>query len=352
MKRRILIGLLVLSGAGLALAKEDKGTKDAAKDGGKDGADDRSLDDKTALGDAITYKNLTVVPVLAKQAPKEAKEYLVLDEAFDQKVVKVTEREGGSSVNELTLENKSDKALFLLAGEVILGGQQDRIIGKDTVIQPKEKVAVPVFCVEHGRWTEENGSKEFRSGKTLAHTTLRKEANYKAQQDVWNEVAKKTKARKVETESGTYRTITEKDTVKKAIEPYAKDVGPKVDKTEGADRMIGFVVIVNGQIVGMETFNSPKLFGKVKDKLLRSYYVDAVDIPEDKEAAKRVIQAGEIREYSTKGKAAPKKTVVERKKGDAKTEQFEDDAVEGSDVVEPAPASDVQDEVYKSINTK
>ncbi len=341
MKRRIVIGLLALMGAGQAAAKE-----------AKEAADDRTLDEKTLLGDAITYKNLTVVPVLAKDAPKEAKEYLVLDEAFDQKVIKVTEKDGGASVNELTLENKSDKALFLMAGEVIIGGKQDRIIGKDTVIQPKEKVAVPVFCVEHGRWTEEKGSKEFRSGKSLAHTKLRNEANFKAQQDVWNEVEKKTKARKVETSTGTYRTITDKDAVKKAIEPYAKEVGPKVDKTNGADRMIGFVVIVNGKIVGMETFGSPKLFGKVKDKLLRSYYVEAVDLPEDKEAAKRVIKAGEIRDYSTKGKAAPRKTVVERKKGDAKTEQFDDEDLMGSDVVEPAPASDVQPEVYKSINTK
>lgn len=338
MKRRIVIGLLAVMGCGQALAKE--------------GDEDRSLDDKTTLGDAITYKNLTVVPVLAKDKPKKANDYLVLDEAFDQKLVAVTEREGGSSVNELTLENKSDKALFVMAGEVILGGKQDRIIGKDTVIKPKEKIAVPVFCVEHGRWSEEDGSKQFRSGKALAHTKLRNEAQFKQQQDVWNEVEKKTKARKVETSSQTYRTVANKGTVDKATEPYAKEIGPKVDKVTGADRMIGFVVIVNGKIVGMETFNSPALFGKVKDKLLRSYYVEAVDLPEDKDAQKKGVKAAEIRDYSKKGKSKPKKAVVERKADDAKTYHFDDEDVAGAEVIEAAPASDVQDEVYKSINTK
>jgi hypothetical protein len=349
MKRRIVIALLALAVAGQASAKEEKGK--AEKDA-KGSDEDRSIDEKTLLGETITYKNLSVVPVLAKTAPKDAKQYLVLDEAFDKKLVKVTEREGGDSVNELTLENKSDKALFLMAGEVILGGKQDRIIGKNTVIQPKEKVTVPVFCVEHGRWSEEKGSKEFRSGKSMAHTKLRNEANFKAQQDVWNEVEKKTKARKVETDTQTYRTVTNKDSVDKAVAPYAKEIGPKVDKVEGADRMIGFVVIVNGKIVGMETFTSPELFGKVKDKLLRSYYVEAVDIPEDKEAAKRTIKSGEIREYSKKGADKPKKKVLERKAGDAVTSNFDDEEVMGTDVVEAAPASEVQPEVYKSINTK
>src|SRR5688572_9407054 len=108
MKRSIVIGLLALV-EGSAAAKEPKG-------------EDRALDEKTVLGEAITYKNLTVVPVLDKNKSKDAKDCLVLEVSYDQNAVRVIEREGGGSVNQLILENNSDKALFIMAGEVILGG--------------------------------------------------------------------------------------------------------------------------------------------------------------------------------------------------------------------------------------
>ena len=60
---------------------------------------------------------------------------------------------GGPSVNELLVHNRSDKPLYLMPGEILLGGQQDRTIGEEIVIQPgPEPVKVAVFCVEHGRW--------------------------------------------------------------------------------------------------------------------------------------------------------------------------------------------------------
>jgi hypothetical protein len=334
--RRTLYVLAMLGALGARAGAEVK----------KDAAADRELDKDTVLGSPVTHENLTLIPVIAKKGVKEPKEYLVLDEGFDRKVVKVKEKDS-ERVNELTLVNDSDQPLFVMAGEVILGGKQDRIIGKDTIIPAKQTVAVPVFCVEHGRWTEEDGRREFRSGKALAHTKLRNNANYDDQSKVWQEVDAKNKKRKVDNTTQTYRKVATDKSVETTIKPYADHFRAALSKVEGADRMVGFVVVVNGQIVGMEQFASPKLFKKLQDKMLRSYYVEAVDVPLDKEAVKKPVAADDVRTFNKRAEEAEKKAVIERKKEKIRTLQMKDGDVSGSEVVdeEYAPA---ETPVYKS----
>jgi hypothetical protein len=61
---------------------------------------------------------------------------------------------GGARVNQLALINNSDRPLLLLAGEIVTGGKQDRVVGRDRIIPAhNEPVALDVFCVEPHRWT-------------------------------------------------------------------------------------------------------------------------------------------------------------------------------------------------------
>jgi len=64
-----------------------------------------------------------------------------------------------ASVNQLVLINRSKRPLLLLAGELVSGGKQDRVIGKDRIV-PVGAPPLPldVFCVEHGRWTAARNS--------------------------------------------------------------------------------------------------------------------------------------------------------------------------------------------------
>src|SRR5205807_2173046 len=49
----------------------------------------------------------------------------------------------GAAVNELALINNSDRPLILLAGEIVTGGKQDRVVGRDRIIPPhSEPVAL------------------------------------------------------------------------------------------------------------------------------------------------------------------------------------------------------------------
>ena len=72
---------------------------------------------------------------------------------------------GGASVNQLVLINRGKRPLVLLAGELISGGKQDRIIAKDRIVAPgADPLPLDVFCVEHGRWS--SGS-QFATAKMI-----------------------------------------------------------------------------------------------------------------------------------------------------------------------------------------
>ena len=240
------------------------------------------LNEHAALLPAVTVDSLTLTPVVATDAgmPKVDLDVMTLDEAFELKQISIKEK-AEESVNNLTLTNKAQRPLFLLAGEVILGGKQDRIIGQNTIITASTTQVVPVFCVEHGRWDQT--SNEFTSGRALAHGRLRARASFADQGAVWREVAAKNELRKTENTTGTYRQVAQQQSngTLATSEDKIKTALAHVLPSDRA-RMIGYVVSLNSKIATVDMFDSPKLFRKLEDKLVRSYLTDAVDTPADK----------------------------------------------------------------------
>ncbi|HWC76057.1 MAG TPA: DUF6569 family protein [Blastocatellia bacterium] len=125
---------------------------------------------KWSLGAPISFKNLTVFPVLGDSL--DSNKYITLDEGLKSGKVIITEigangraRRIGQSrqasddaeVNKLLLTNRSGKTLVLIAGEIVVGGKQDRIVGHDCLIaSSNRRVPLDVFCIEPGRWNEES----------------------------------------------------------------------------------------------------------------------------------------------------------------------------------------------------
>src|SRR5215813_13840321 len=214
-------------------------------------ADEIALDADTLIGTPATYQNLTFYPLVTRaDTPPGAADYLVLDEGLKSGEVQVIEK-GEGVVNTLTLKNQSKRPLFVMSGEVVIGGKQDRIIGKDQIISAAETVDVPVFCVEHGRWTESGDGRRFRAAGSMADTKVRKQAAYKDNQgQVWQKVAEKNAARGIANDTGTYRQVATGGEVAKAVEPYAQHLGPALDNP----RAVGMVVALNGRVVGVEQF--------------------------------------------------------------------------------------------------
>jgi hypothetical protein len=62
-------------------------------------------------------------------------------------------------VNTLVLVNHSKRPLLLLAGEIVTGGKQDRIVAKDRIVPADaDPIDLGVFCIEPGRWTESSAN--------------------------------------------------------------------------------------------------------------------------------------------------------------------------------------------------
>src|SRR5262249_1947054 len=104
------------------------------------------------LSGPYTQGNLTIFLIHGKDAIPD-KKYLTLAEALEQKKAVVHETK---QVNEVSVENLSDDAdLYLEAGDIIKGGQQDRVLSMDMIIKKKSgKVPLPCFCVEASRWSQ------------------------------------------------------------------------------------------------------------------------------------------------------------------------------------------------------
>ncbi|MBC7850001.1 MAG: hypothetical protein H7Y31_09695, partial [Chitinophagaceae bacterium] len=88
---------------------------------------------------AITYKNLKIIPI--KRQPGKgspAKPMMTLNKALSQGLVTITERGTASTENVhwLRINNHSDVPLFVASGEIVLGGRQDRMVTRDTVLNP------------------------------------------------------------------------------------------------------------------------------------------------------------------------------------------------------------------------
>src|SRR5438309_7161621 len=160
----------------------------------------------------IRHGSLTVFPIVAAKS-FDTSEFLTLDEGLRSGDVVVTESGSirsmmrrhsrpipveNAQVNQLVLVNNSKRPLLLLAGEIVTGGKQDRVIGKDRIVPSEsDPIDLGVFCVEPGRWV--GSSDRFGTGGTAAEAVpapmaapnvRAKAMAEKDQQQVWSEVAK------------------------------------------------------------------------------------------------------------------------------------------------------------------
>ncbi len=251
----------------------------------------------------ISRRNLTIYPVVTNLAA-DTSGFITLDEGVASGQVRIVERgqldgaiyrrrderrwpaqpvqssdRAGASVNELVLVNDSAKPLLLLAGEVISGGKQNRIIGADVIVPPKgEPMPLTVFCVEHGRWSEARGG--FGSAGAIAHPEIRKEAQAnKSQQGVWNSVARAAKEMSAESSSQDYAIVLASPKAKAQVDEAARvlqsDYERELREQLKGGSAVGVVVAINGEIVWSDIFPTADLFRRYWPKLLRSYVMEA-----------------------------------------------------------------------------
>jgi hypothetical protein len=274
----------------------------------------------------LRHGNLTVFPVAAAKS-YSTDEFLTLDEGMRSGDVVVTEygnvrglirrrvapaiQHDSAEVNRLVLVNNSKRPLLLLAGEIVTGGKQDRVIGKDRIVPAEsDPVDLSVFCVEPGRWVAT--SESFTSsgytyaakdanavpmggpiGGVMAQPSVRAKAmGEKDQNQVWAEVRKQQRAVAENLEGGaassaavevnastSYAGVMENQEVKKQVDEIAVPIEHNYEsliKQLRNRHAVGVVVAVNGKIIWSDVFASTDLLVKYWPKLVRSYASEAV----------------------------------------------------------------------------
>ncbi|PYO57936.1 MAG: hypothetical protein DMD83_06625, partial [Candidatus Rokuibacteriota bacterium] len=174
------------------------------------------------LGRAKRHGVLTVLWLHAAEGAPPL-EVATLDEARAQGTLVITER-AQASVPELIVENRGKVHALLLAGEILVGGKQNRVLKEDVLLPPASGARnLGVYCVEQGRWNA--GRKDFESKSTLAAPALRQQLMQKADQSrVWDEVSKSARAAQAQSPTGSYQEIYEKPEVKEHLKGVERGI--------------------------------------------------------------------------------------------------------------------------------
>ena len=230
----------------------------------------------------LAHENLCVYFVHGSDAVAGAP-VLTLQEALDRGLAVVHET---GDVNTLAVENRSpDCDLFVQSGDIVKGGQQDRMAAADLLVPPGAgRVPLPAHCVEQGRWTGRGteDARRFKNADGFAVGNVMKFANINGQQgEVWQTVkdnqGKLTANLQQPVVAGvsptSFQLTLEAPAVKAKVAGYEAALR---NAGEARANVVGVVFVVNGQITGAEVYGSNALFRKAWPKLLTAAAVEAV----------------------------------------------------------------------------
>jgi hypothetical protein len=230
----------------------------------------------------FTQGNLTVFLVHGKDKIK-GQTFLTLEEALIQKKVIVRETR---EVNQLTIENLSSEEVYVQSGDIVKGGQQDRMLVVDLILPPRSgRISISAFCVENGRWSQRGAeaANVFSSSKnTVASREVKLAAKLKSSQtEVWREVAvaqDKLSANvgaRVNNEASpsSLQLALENKEVQKTADDYVNALSQIIN---GKNDVIGYVFAINGKVNSADVYASSALFKKLWPKLLKASAIEAV----------------------------------------------------------------------------
>lgn len=230
----------------------------------------------TELAKPMTAGPLFLWPVLLKvdQAPPA----LTLAEALETGKFQLREIGDDGRVGELLAVNGLEVPVFLLDGEQCLGVKQNRAFNLSMLIPPQTNVAVPVSCLERGRWAPTAAPVRaaehvhFASGRGAKMRSVSESLALlgvaRADQDlVWSEIDARIMSEGVHAGTSAEAAL---------YEGRKDDVGTLVRNLEVLDRQAGFVFGIGKRLMGFDLFGSSDLYRRLHDKLIQGLAMEAI----------------------------------------------------------------------------
>ncbi len=278
-------------------------------------------DDAPRISGPAVHDNLAVYFIHGKSASGPVP--LTLKEAMAASKVVVHET---GNVNTLSIENTGAEEVFVQAGDIVKGGQQDRVLTISMLVPARSgRLDIAAYCVEQGRWSARGKEdvKRFASadkalpsrdaklamlapakprvavGAGDAVTTLagtapsNRTANYgyvtqrqagsdtgSRQSEVWSSVS--TAQRKLTENLGApVAAQASASSLQLSLENDRLVVARKaflaaMEKAAGADDIVGYVFAVGGKVNSGDVYASNALFAKMWGKQLEAAVTEAI----------------------------------------------------------------------------
>lgn len=244
----------------------------------------------TDANPALQYENLRLYPIVADadvvNAQLDVSRLKTLSEGIGSKGFRITEqkqfgRSNDRTYNLLTVQNKSQDTIYMLSGDVVTGGKQDRVIAQDQIVMPGTVRNMDVFCVEQGRWSSNDTLAAPSQQKLYAFSGYYSVASPKvrqavqrtgSQQEVWAAVASVTEANGASSKTSTYAALDTENEQKNKRDAYLRFFDGKMDTQP---QVVGMVAVCGDQVLGVDIFGHPDLFRREYASLLHGYVTEA-----------------------------------------------------------------------------
>lgn len=224
---------------------------------------------------------------------------LTLNEALAAKLFKVYET---GNVNELAFENLGDQAVFLQSGDIVKGGQQDRVLTVSVVVPAKSgRMPIAAYCVEAHRWAARGAEsvKSFdssersmpsRKGKLammaspapMPNDATRHRADTGSRQhEVWASVAE-TQDKLSANLGAPVAAAASQSSLQLSMEneklnaAKAAFIAALTLPEKDAGDVVGFAFAINGRLNSAEVYPSHALFAKMWGKLIDAAAIEAI----------------------------------------------------------------------------
>lgn len=272
-------------------------------------------DGKSDFDLSYSFENLRLYPIIANdkfaEEHKDLGNFVLLKDAIDKDILVITETGathladaepvsvestgvneepiriqntnvsngyGGGvsgSVNTLFAQNNSEDTVFIMAGEVVKGGKQDRVIAQDIIILPGDKVDLSAFCVEKNRWsTKEGNGGKFTGYYNVTNMDIRKTVTtQKDQSEVWKKVDEQTAKNGASSATSTYTNLANSEEYQAKLKKY---MAVFQNSFQNENNVIGVIAVSGDKVMGLDMFATHDLFIQSYKGLIHSYVGEAI----------------------------------------------------------------------------
>jgi hypothetical protein len=224
-----------------------------------------------AIGNPLVMEEITFVPIIKHEIPREERDYLTLSEALDEKVCKIIDK--GTEVAHIIFDNTGNLPILIEEGEIFKGqGTQDRMSVATIMVEPTSHMEIGVKCVHaphglagganfaYGGKASRGMLRELRTMK-LANAMGKVPASAISQGRVWDKVS----------EENAVESLAHEPQYIKSVEKRQKRAKKRIKKISFPKNTVGVVVInAEGEFKGFEIHRSPHNFDIRKDGIFES----------------------------------------------------------------------------------